>query len=222
MVGMTIADLSNQGSTANRPGRWPGAPDEELWFGRAFDAPSVFGRRAPLEVEIGSGKARFLIAAARACPAHDYLGIERALAYYRICRERLARADVPNARIVRADGRLFVETALAPSSVAAFHVYFPDPWPKKKQKKRRLLDGIFLERLATRLEPGGTLRIATDHPDYGSTLGPLLETVPSLERVDWSSLPAPPPTHYSLKYEREGRPIWRFAARRLRLRADPP
>ena len=206
--------MSNQGSTAIRPGRWPGAPDEELWFGRLFDAGSVFGRRAPLEVEIGSGKARFLIESARARPERDYLGIERALAYYRICRERLDRAELPNARVVRGDGRIFVETALALSSVAAFHIYFPDPWPKKKQKKRRLLDGVFLELLAARLEPGGTLRIATDHPDYGRSLGPLLDTVPSLERVEWAALPAPPPTHYELKYARQGRPIWRFAARR--------
>ncbi len=205
----------NQGSTAIRAGRWPGSPDEELWFGRPFDAKSFFGRRAPLEVEIGSGKARFLIASAQASPDRDYLGIERSLSYYRLCRERLARTTLPNARIVRSDGRLFVESALAPASVAAFHIYFPDPWPKKKQKKRRLLDGIFLELLAARLEPRGTLRIATDHPDYGRSLGPLLETVPSLERIEWTSLPAPAPTHYELKYSREGRPIWRFAARRV-------
>ena len=206
--------MLNQGSTAIRPGRWPGTPDEELWFGRPFDPVAVFARRAPLEVEIGSGKARFLIASARTFPERDYLGVERSLSYYRLCRERISRAGLPNARVVRGDGRIFVETALGPGSVGAFHVYFPDPWPKKKQKKRRLLDGIFLELLAARLEPGGTLRIATDHPDYGRTLGPLLETVPLLERVDWASLPMPPPTHYEIKYAKEGRPIWRFAARR--------
>jgi len=206
--------LRNQGSTANPAGRWPGAPDEELWFGRRFDAPAVFGRRAPLEIEIGSGKARFLIAAARSNGAHDFLGVERALAYYRICRDRLDRASLPNVRMVRADGRLFVETALQPSSVHAFHIYFPDPWPKKKQKKRRLLDGVFLELVATRLEPSGLLRIATDHPDYGASLGPLLDTVPSLERLPWEAMPAPPPTNYALKYEREGRRIWTFLARK--------
>ena len=206
--------LRNQGSTAGPSGRWPGAPDEELWYGRPFDARTAFGRRAPLEVEIGSGKARFLIAAARANGAHDFLGVERALAYYRMCRDRVDRAALPNARVVRADGRLFLETALTPSSVRAFHVYFPDPWPKKKQRKRRLLDGVFLELVAARLEPAGTLRIATDHPGYGAALGPLLETVPSLERLAWEDLPAPPPTNYELKYAREGRPIWRFLARR--------
>jgi tRNA (guanine-N7-)-methyltransferase len=211
---MTIAPLENQGSTRVSPGRWPGAPDEELWYGRRLDAPALFGRRAPLQVEIGSGKARFLLAAARENPDHDFLGIERSLSYYRLCRDKVARADPPNARVVRADGRLFVETALEPGSVREFHIYFPDPWPKKKQKKRRLIDGVFLDLVASRLEPGGMLRIATDHPDYGAGLGTLLETVGALERLAWDDFPPPPPSSYAVKYVRQGRPIWRFLARR--------
>jgi tRNA (guanine-N7-)-methyltransferase len=214
IVGMKILPLRNQGSTASRAGRLPGTPDEELWFDRPLEATTLFGRRAPLEIEIGTGKARFLIESARAHPERDFLGIERALAYYRICRARVARSGLRNARMLRSDGRVFVEVALAPASVRAFHIYFPDPWPKKKQKKRRLLDGVFLELLASRLEPGGTLRIATDHPDYGAKLSPLIETVSALERLAWDALPVPPPTHYELKYAEEGRPIWRFLAQR--------
>ncbi len=103
----------------------------------------------------------------------------------------------------------------ARGSVRAFHVYFPDPWPKKKQRKRRLLDGPGLEILASRLEPGGLLRIATDHAGYAAAIGPALETVPDLERLDrGDALPAPPETHYEIKYRSEGRPIWRFLLRR--------
>jgi len=206
--------LQNQGSTADSPGRFPGRPDEEFWLGRPFDARARFGRVAPLEIEIGSGKARFLIASGLANPAHDFLGLERSLSYYRLCRERVERAGLANARMVRADGRLFLETALAPGSVRAFHVYFPDPWPKKKHKKRRLLDGVFLELVAARLEPGGILRIATDHPDYGAHLETVVETVSLLERLAWDAMPAPPATNYEIKYEREGRPIWRFLLRK--------
>jgi tRNA (guanine-N7-)-methyltransferase len=214
IVGMTIAALRNQGSTGAPPGRFPQGPDEELWPAHRFEPRRRFGRRAPLEIEIGSGKARFLIAAARANAAHDFLGVERSLSYYRLCRERVARAELPNAAVVRADGRLFVETALAPGSLHALHVYFPDPWPKKKQKKRRLLDGVFLELAASRLAAGGHLRITTDHPDYGRELETLLETVPALERLAWADLPAPPPSSYELKYVKEGRPIWRFLLRK--------
>ena len=203
----------NEDKTRSR-GRWPETPDEEIRGSGPFDAEKEFGRRARLEVEIGSGKARFLIEAARRRPDHDFLGIELSLAYHRICRNRIARAGLPNVRTVRADGRRFVEGALAPSSVWAFHIYFPDPWPKKRQRKRRLLDGVFLEILASRLTPGGTMRIATDHTDYGSGVDPVVESVASLERLPWDALPAPPPTHYELKYQAEGRPIWRFLLRK--------
>ncbi len=195
-------------------GRVPRTGDEELWPDGPFDPVRLFGRPAPLEVEIGSGKARFLIESARRNPAHDFLGLELSLAYYRICRDRLARADLKNARIIRADARRFAQTALAPSSVVVFHVYFPDPWPKKKQRKRRLLDGVGLELLASRLEPGGWLRIATDHADYARMIEPTLATVPILERHAWDELPAPAETHYETKYREEGRPIWRFLLRR--------
>jgi tRNA (guanine-N7-)-methyltransferase len=211
---MTIAGLRNQGSTAPFPGRFPGSPDEELWPARPFEPERRFGRIAPLEIEIGSGKARFLIAAARAHPDRDFLGVERSLSYYRLCRDRVDRSTLLNASALRADGRLFVETALRAGSVAAFHVYFPDPWPKKKQRKRRLLDGVFLEAAASRLSAGGILRIATDHPDYGRDLDSLVETVAALDRLAWDDLPAPPPTNYELKYAQEGRPIWRFLLRR--------
>jgi len=195
-------------------GRWPSSADEQIFPNVLWNAVAQFGRTAPLEVEIGSGKARFLIEAASREPTRDFLGLELSLAYYRICRDRVARAGLSNIRVVRADGRRFVEASLAPSSVSAFHIYFPDPWPKKRQRKRRLLDGVFLETLASRLVPGGLVRIATDHADYVSGVDPILETVGGLERLDWDALPAPPPTHYEIKYRAEGRPIQRFLLRR--------
>jgi tRNA (guanine-N7-)-methyltransferase len=117
--------------------------------------------------------------------------------------------------VIRADARAFVDGCVFPASVSAFHVYFPDPWPKKKQRKRRLLDGVFLEVLAVKLEPGGLVRIATDHPGYAEELAPVLQTVPALEEIPWASFPAPPPTHYEIKYREEGRPIRRFLLRRV-------
>jgi tRNA (guanine-N7-)-methyltransferase len=116
--------------------------------------------------------------------------------------------------VLRADAQLFVNTSVADGSVREFHVYFPDPWPKKRQRKRRLLDAVFLETLARRLEPGGLLRIATDHPGYAGELEPLVRTVRELEELPWSARPFPPPTHYEIKYRAEGRPIRRFLLRK--------
>jgi len=211
---MRPSPTASPASPTGPKGRWPESPDEEIHSGGPFDPEQSFGRIAPLEVEIGSGKALFLLEAARRAPAHDFLGIELSLAYYRICRGRVARSGAPNVRVLRADGRRFVETSLPPGSVHAFHIYFPDPWPKKRQRKRRLLDGPFLEILAARLAPGGVVRIATDHASYGSLIDPLLESVPSLERLPWQALPSPPPTHYEIKYAAESRPIHRFLLRR--------
>ena len=131
-------------------------------------------------------------------------------------RDRVERSGLANARVLRADARIFVDACVPDRSVSGFHVYFPDPWPKKKQRKRRLLDGVFLETLAAKLEPGGLVRIATDHPGYAEELAPLLQTVPALEELAWESLPAPPPTHYEIKYRQEGRQIRRFLLRRTR------
>jgi len=211
---MRIAFLSYQGSTTSRS-RFPASPDEEIWSGGLFDPETHFGRRAPLEVEIGSGKARFLIESARRNGAHDFLGIELSLSYYRLCRDRIAKSGLPNARAARADARRFVENALPPESVRTFHIYFPDPWPKKRQRKRRLLDSVFLEILASRLETGGLLRIATDHEDYGAALDPLLEGISALEPLEWNAEKTPVPTHYELKYRAEGRGIRRFLLRRV-------
>ena len=96
-----------------------------------------------------------------------------------------------------------------------FHIYFPDPWPKKRQRKRRLLDSVFLEILASRLETGGLLRIATDHEDYGAALDPLLEGISAREPLEWNAEKTPVPTHYELKYRAEGRGIRRFLLRRV-------
>ena len=194
--------------------RLPDAADEVLWSGEPFDASAAFGRAAPLEVELGTGKGRFLIEAARAAPEHDFLGLEMSLAYYRLSRDRIARSGLANARALRAEARRFVEFSLSEGSVRAFHVYFPDPWPKKRQRKRRLLDAVALDVFASRLEPGGFLRVATDHSGYASEIDPLFETVSSLERLPWEDFPAPPPSHYELKYRAEGRKVWRFLLRR--------
>src|SRR5678815_5327338 len=130
-----------------------------------FSPGELFPGEAPLEVEFGSGKARFLIESGRRHPERNYLGLERSLSYYRIARERVARAGLPNVCVVRAQAEEIVEF-LGDSSVSAFHAYFLDPWPKKKQRKRRLLRAEFFASTFPKAVPGATFRVVTDHGEY--------------------------------------------------------
>jgi tRNA (guanine-N7-)-methyltransferase len=201
-------------------GRFPEYPDEEFFLG-PLDPAALFGRDAPLEVELGTGKARFLIEAARAHPDRNFLGVERSLSYYRFARDRVARAGLPNARVLRADAAIFVARSL-PEGAAAFHAYFLDPWPKKRQRKRRLLDAPFLDLLARRLAPGGQLLIKTDHADYAEAIEAALRVVPALEELPWPQQSPPPATHYEIKYGNLGRPIWKKRLRKRPAKAGPP
>ena len=133
---------------------------------RPWNASLLFGHDAPLEVEVGSGKGLFLQSVAVALPEHNFLGIEIAHKYARFAAARLARHALPNAIVVDTDAqRLFTE--LFPNDVlAAVHVYFPDPWWKKRHHKRRVMNKRFMQAVARTLAPGGKLHFWTDVCDY--------------------------------------------------------
>src|SRR5512144_1824640 len=126
------------------------------------DFAALFGRLAPVEMEIGVGKGRFLLAAAAANRDRDFFGLEIEPEYAAIARLRAERAGLTNVRCERLDGKAFVLRRLAPGSLAALHVYFPDPWPKKRHHKRRLVDPEWAAAAARALAPGGLLRVASD------------------------------------------------------------
>ncbi|MCE9545073.1 MAG: hypothetical protein K8T25_06090 [Planctomycetia bacterium] len=134
-------------------GALPLAPDETTTTERVgtlrvpWDAMAVFGRRAPLEVEVGSGKGMFLARAAAERPDHDFLGIELANKYAHFAAARLARAGLTNARLLSGDALTFfreLPDAVSGVGLAAVHVYFPDPWWKKRHRKRRVMSAAFI------------------------------------------------------------------------------
>ena len=127
------------------------------------DLPGLFGRPAPVEMEIGTGKGRFLLESAAAYPDRSWFGLEIEPEYCALVRLRAARQGLSNVRIEPLDGREFVIRRLPPGALAALHVYFPDPWPKKRHHKRRLVTPAFAAAAARGLSPGGLLRIASDH-----------------------------------------------------------
>lgn len=142
-------------------------PLEEL--PQPWDATVLFGRVAPLEVEIGSGKGLFLRGAAAAHPDHDFLGIEVAQKYARHAAAGLAKHGLRNALVVHGDGVRLLREWLLDNSVAAVHVYFPDPWWKARHKKRRVMREEVLHQIERILVPGGALHFWTDVEEYFQT-----------------------------------------------------
>ena len=146
-----------------------------------WDAQRLFGRRESLEVEVGSGKGLFLRTAAAARPATDFLGIELARTYAEYAAARLIKAGLPNAVVVSADAlRIFAEL-LPEQSLAAVHVYFPDPWWKQRHRKRRVMREAFLGDVERTLQTGGSLHFWTDVEEYYRSTLDLLATTTHLE-----------------------------------------
>lgn len=134
-----------------------GRLDPRAWFAHP-------GR--PFELEIGSGKGTFILEEAKARPGTNFLGIEWAGEFYAYAADRIRRAALPNVRMLRGDAVEFLRWRCPPRIAAVIHLYFSDPWPKKKHHKNRVVQDRFLADCFRVLVPGGELRIVTDHPEY--------------------------------------------------------
>ena len=145
-----------------------------------FDLPSLFGRIAPLDVEVGSGKGLFLAAASQAQPERNFLGIEISFKYARFAAARLAKLKAPNAKAVCGDALALFNKWIPDSSLSAVHVYFPDPWWKKRHRRRRVMNEAFLKDVERTLLPGGSLHFWTDVEEYFQTTLELLPQACSL------------------------------------------
>jgi tRNA (guanine-N7-)-methyltransferase len=175
----------------------------------------LFGREAPVEVEIGSGKGRFLLELAAARPEHDFLGVERARKYHRLCCERAARRGLENLRMVHTTAEDLLLRLLRPSSVSALYVLFPDPWPKKRHHKRRLFTPEMAAAMIRALEPGGRLLVKSDHPSYSEVIGGAVAALAGLRRLDGGRAFADlPPSGFERKYLDQGREIFALAVER--------
>lgn len=183
-----------------------------------LDLRRVFGSDSPVEVEVGFGKGLFLLTAAQQQPATNFLGIEIERKYQLFTATRIAKRGLRNVRLARADARLFLRDMLADESVAAVHVYFPDPWWKKRHHKRRVFTAAFAAECARVLQRGGRLHIATDVAEYFGLMTELLDALPRLRRLPLTSEPAPAGdylTNFERKASQEGRPVQRAEYERV-------
>jgi len=159
-----------------------------------IDAPAWFGRRAPrgLVCEIGCGTGTSTLAMAQAEPDIDVIAVEvyrRGLAQLL---NSIDRAEVPNIRLVRGDGVDVLEHLIGPESLIGVRVFFPDPWPKSRHHKRRLLQPATMALIADRLRPGGVLHAATDHPGYAEQIAEAGDGEPRLRRAETTELGTSP------------------------------
>jgi tRNA (guanine-N7-)-methyltransferase len=173
---------------------------------------TFFGNDNPVEIEVGCGKGRFLLEASQKHPERNYVGIERAPKYVRRTRERLLKHHAKTTLIVWSDAPYFVNDYLTDNSVQAYHIYFPDPWPKKRQRKRRIFrNDPFLQGMTRTLKSdGGRIHVATDYAEYFDEIHAKMTHTPPLVHLS----PDTPdiehiPTNFEIKYINEGRQIYR-------------
>jgi tRNA (guanine-N7-)-methyltransferase len=171
-----------------------------------LDARQVFGRVAPLVLEIGSGMGETTAAIAAADPATDFIAIEVHGPGVGSLLRRIEAGDLANLRVIRHDAVEVLEHMIADASLAGIHLFFPDPWPKKRHHKRRLVQPAFAALAARKLAPGGTLHAATDWQDYAEQMLAVLSAEPLLENTAAGFAPRP-----------ALRPLTKFEARGVKL-----
>jgi tRNA (guanine-N7-)-methyltransferase len=171
----------------------------------------VFGRRAPVILEIGFGMGETTAAIARARPELDFLGIEVHAPGVGALLKQVAALALTNVRVIRHDAVEVVARMIPPASLAGIHVYFPDPWPKKRHHKRRLLQPGFVHALAQRLARGGYLHAATDWEDYAHEMLATLAAEPLLANTTAGFAPRPawrPQTKFETRGMKLGHGTW--------------
>jgi len=191
----------------------------------SYDPPAWFGRRAPLVLEIGSGTGESTAAQAAAAPETDHLAVEVFEPGLAQLLMRVDEAGLTNLRLLRGDAVDLLHGCVPPSSLAAIRIFFPDPWPKRRHHKRRLIQPPFVALAASRLAPGGVLHLATDWAHYAAQMRDVCGGEPLLENTSvtddgWTPRPAGrPETKFERRARADGRDVRDLVFRRI---ASPP
>lgn len=178
-----------------------------------FTELSPCGR--PLEIDLGCGDGTFLLEMAENFPERDFLGVERLLGRVRkVCR-KITRKKLNNARILRLDSRYVVEWMLPESSVTRLHLLCPDPWPKLRHHRRRLMQADFFEAVRIALLPGGEFLFMTDHEEYFEWAKQRVTEYGKFEILEWQENSFfYPKTDFQMQWEDEGKSMFRLRCRR--------
>ena len=191
-------------------------------FGIAYEAKPIdfaqaFGRRAPVVVEVGSGMGETTARIATENPGTDYLAIEVHAPGVGSLLKQVSEAGLNNIRVVRHDAVEVLRDMVPPASLSAIHVFFPDPWPKKRHHKRRLLQPDFAALAASRLAHGGVLHVATDWQEYAEHVLTVLSATPGLSNTAEGYAPRPamrPETKFERRGLKLGHGVWDIVFRK--------
>jgi tRNA (guanine-N7-)-methyltransferase len=182
-----------------------------------IDPAAVFGRRAPLVVEIGFGMGDATAAVARASPGVDFIGVEVHPPGVGSLLRKIDEHGLSNLRVVQHDAVQVLQAMIRPDSLAGAMLFFPDPWPKKRHHKRRLIQPLFVALLASRLAHGATLHCATDWEPYAQQMLQVLSAEPTLVNTCAGFAPRPayrPLTKFEIRGARLGHATWDLVFRR--------
>lgn len=183
-----------------------------------LDLPAVFARAAPVVLEIGFGMGAATASIARARPHTDFLGIEVHPPGVGALLQQIEALGLRNLRLIQHDAVEVIEHMLAPATLAGVHIYFPDPWPKKRHHKRRLVQPEFIATLVDRMAPGAYLHCATDWHAYANDMMQVLSGEPGLENTVPGFAPRPdwrPLTKFENRGLELGHGVWDLLFRRL-------
>ena len=186
----------------------------DSYFAR-LDLPKIFNRVAPLEVDLGCGDGSFLTDLAERSPRRDFIGIERLFGRVRSACSKAARRKLTNVRVLRIENSYAVEYLFPRNSVAVFHLLFPDPWPKRRHHRRRVVTAEFLRASHRALVRHGEFRIATDQLDYFEQIRRRTSAAGFDELADnhWDSMRV---TTFEENFRRQNTPVFRLSLRKFR------
>ena len=178
-----------------------------------LDLSRLFPQAQPLEVELGCGDASFLAEYARRNPSKNFIGVERLLGRLQKLDKKGRRLGLTNTRGVRIESSYFLRYLLPPGAISALHIYFPDPWPKKKHRKFRLIGDTFPALASTVLEVGGTVFLRTDDVDYFQQMNEVFGVAPEFKPVETPPSLAEIVTDFERDFNAQGIPTLRAAYR---------
>lgn len=183
-----------------------------------IDLERVFGRSAPKILEIGFGMGETTAAIAARYPENDYLGVEVHTPGVGSLLKQIRELALTNVRVIQHDAVEVLAHMIAPRSLAGVHLFFPDPWPKKRHHKRRLVQPAFVALLAERMKPGAYLHVATDWQDYAEHILATLSVEPLFQNTADGYAPRPehrPQTKFENRGLKLGHQVWDIVFRRL-------